>query len=165
MEASSAPLKTAGVFGGSLFSAMHGSLVSSSLIRETTENMPANLGYGSLATPNRDHSVHRGDTRSEGLVHGAPVHDAWGPRLKAAGLTGSISQATLIQRCTQRTHDPTAIRISNEDVSDVAWVVLTRLESLRCKFVPQKELAKTHRSDCLGFKIEGQTQRAIRELD
>ena len=28
----------AGVFGGSLFSAMHGSLVTSSLIRETTEN-------------------------------------------------------------------------------------------------------------------------------
>ena len=35
----------AGVFGGSLFSAMHGSLVSSSLIRETTENVSANLGY------------------------------------------------------------------------------------------------------------------------
>jgi photosystem II P680 reaction center D1 protein len=38
-------LGVAGVFGGSLFSAMHGSLVSSSLIRETTENMSANLGY------------------------------------------------------------------------------------------------------------------------
>ncbi len=38
-------LGVAGVFGGSLFSAMHGSLVSSSLIRETTENVSANLGY------------------------------------------------------------------------------------------------------------------------
>jgi photosystem II P680 reaction center D1 protein len=35
----------AGVFGGSLFSAMHGSLVTSSLIRETTENESANNGY------------------------------------------------------------------------------------------------------------------------
>ncbi|GFP98896.1 photosystem ii protein d1 [Phtheirospermum japonicum] len=31
-------LGVAGVFGGSLFSVMHGSLVTSSLIRETTEN-------------------------------------------------------------------------------------------------------------------------------
>jgi hypothetical protein len=30
-------LGVAGVFGGSLFSAMHGSLVTSSLVRETTE--------------------------------------------------------------------------------------------------------------------------------
>ena len=37
-------LGVAGVFGGSLFSAMHGSLVSSSLIRETTENLSANSG-------------------------------------------------------------------------------------------------------------------------
>jgi len=35
----------AGVFGGSLFSAMHGSLVTSSLIRETTENESTNYGY------------------------------------------------------------------------------------------------------------------------
>ncbi|KAJ4732264.1 Photosystem II protein D1 [Rhynchospora pubera] len=35
----------AGVFGGSLFSAMHGSLVTSSLIRENTENESANEGY------------------------------------------------------------------------------------------------------------------------
>jgi len=35
----------AGVFGGSLFSAMHGSLVTSSLIRETTENESSNNGY------------------------------------------------------------------------------------------------------------------------
>merc|ERR1711993_51688 len=35
----------AGVFGGSLFSAMHGSLVTSSLIRETTENESTNIGY------------------------------------------------------------------------------------------------------------------------
>ncbi|PHT94548.1 Photosystem II protein D1 [Capsicum annuum] len=35
----------AGVFGSSLFSAMHGSLVTSSLIRETTENESANEGY------------------------------------------------------------------------------------------------------------------------
>ncbi|ERN12848.1 hypothetical protein AMTR_s00172p00038240 [Amborella trichopoda] len=34
-----------GVLGGSLFSAMHGSLVTSSLIRETTENESANAGY------------------------------------------------------------------------------------------------------------------------
>jgi photosystem II P680 reaction center D1 protein len=34
-----------GVFGGLLFSAMHGSLVTSSLIRETTENESANYGY------------------------------------------------------------------------------------------------------------------------
>ena len=32
-------LGVAGVFGGSLFSAMHGSLVTSSLIRETTEEV------------------------------------------------------------------------------------------------------------------------------
>ena len=35
----------AGMFGGSLFSAMHGSLVTSSLIRETTENESQNYGY------------------------------------------------------------------------------------------------------------------------
>ncbi|KAG5122340.1 hypothetical protein JHK84_040680 [Glycine max] len=35
----------AGVFGGSLFSDMHGSLVTSCLIRETTENESANEGY------------------------------------------------------------------------------------------------------------------------
>ncbi len=33
-------LGVAGVFGGSLFSAMHGSLVTSSLVRETTETNP-----------------------------------------------------------------------------------------------------------------------------
>jgi photosystem II P680 reaction center D1 protein len=38
-------LGVAGVFGGSLFSAMHGSFVTSSLIRETTENESANEGY------------------------------------------------------------------------------------------------------------------------
>ncbi|KAM6572369.1 hypothetical protein CsatA_016449 [Cannabis sativa] len=35
----------AGVFGGCLFSAMHGSLVTSNLIRETIENESANEGY------------------------------------------------------------------------------------------------------------------------
>jgi len=34
-----------GIFGGALFAAMHGSLVTSSLIRETTENESANYGY------------------------------------------------------------------------------------------------------------------------
>ncbi|KAL5067324.1 hypothetical protein RYX36_018211 [Vicia faba] len=38
-------LGVAGVFGSSLFSVMHGSLVSSSLIRETIENESANEGY------------------------------------------------------------------------------------------------------------------------
>ncbi|KAI4984141.1 hypothetical protein ZWY2020_046513 [Hordeum vulgare] len=38
-------LGVAAVFGGSLFSAMHGSLVTSSLIGETTENESANEGY------------------------------------------------------------------------------------------------------------------------
>ncbi|KAL5098126.1 hypothetical protein RYX36_002453 [Vicia faba] len=38
-------LGVAGVFGGSLFSVMHGSLVTSSLIRETIENESANEGY------------------------------------------------------------------------------------------------------------------------
>merc|ERR1712146_251370 len=38
-------LGVAGVFGGSLFSAMHGSLVTSSLIRETTEKESTNNGY------------------------------------------------------------------------------------------------------------------------
>jgi photosystem II P680 reaction center D1 protein len=38
-------LGVAGVFGGALFAAMHGSLVTSSLIRETTENESTNLGY------------------------------------------------------------------------------------------------------------------------
>jgi photosystem II P680 reaction center D1 protein len=35
----------AGMFGGALFSAMHGSLVTSSLIRETTEDESQNYGY------------------------------------------------------------------------------------------------------------------------
>jgi photosystem II P680 reaction center D1 protein len=39
------PLGIAGVFGGSLFSAMHGSLVTSSLVRETTEEISQNYGY------------------------------------------------------------------------------------------------------------------------
>merc|ERR1712072_84948 len=38
-------LGVAGVFGGALFAAMHGSLVTSSLIRETTENESQNYGY------------------------------------------------------------------------------------------------------------------------
>jgi photosystem II P680 reaction center D1 protein len=38
-------LGVAGVFGGSLFSAMHGSLVTSSLLSETTSNLSLNLGY------------------------------------------------------------------------------------------------------------------------
>ena len=38
-------LGVAGVFGGSLFSAMHGSLVASSLVRETTETESQNYGY------------------------------------------------------------------------------------------------------------------------
>ena len=38
-------LGVAGVFGGSLFSAMHGSLVTSSLVRETTEQVSQNQGY------------------------------------------------------------------------------------------------------------------------
>merc|ERR1712014_125021 len=37
-------LGVAGVFGGVIFSAMHGSLVTSSLLRETTENESANAG-------------------------------------------------------------------------------------------------------------------------
>ena len=35
----------AGMFGGALFAAMHGSLVTSSLIKETTENESQNYGY------------------------------------------------------------------------------------------------------------------------
>ncbi|MBV9385531.1 MAG: photosystem II q(b) protein [Chroococcidiopsidaceae cyanobacterium CP_BM_ER_R8_30] len=38
-------LGVAGVFGGALFSAMHGSLVTSSLVRETTESESQNYGY------------------------------------------------------------------------------------------------------------------------
>ncbi len=38
-------LGVAGVFGGALFSAMHGSLVTSSLIRETSEEISQNYGY------------------------------------------------------------------------------------------------------------------------
>jgi photosystem II P680 reaction center D1 protein len=38
-------LGVAGVFGGSLFSAMHGSLVTSSIIRETNLTESANYGY------------------------------------------------------------------------------------------------------------------------
>ena len=38
-------LGVAGVFGGALFSAMHGSLVTSSLVRETTELESQNYGY------------------------------------------------------------------------------------------------------------------------
>jgi photosystem II P680 reaction center D1 protein len=35
----------AGVFGGALFSSMHGSLVTSSIVRETTETESQNYGY------------------------------------------------------------------------------------------------------------------------
>lgn len=38
-------LGVAGVFGGALFAAMHGSLVTSSLLKETTETESANYGY------------------------------------------------------------------------------------------------------------------------
>ncbi|VXD14181.1 Photosystem Q(B) protein 3 [Planktothrix serta PCC 8927] len=38
-------LGVVGIFGGALFSAMHGSLVTSSLVRETTENESLNCGY------------------------------------------------------------------------------------------------------------------------
>ncbi|MBA0615579.1 hypothetical protein Godav_015702 [Gossypium davidsonii] len=38
-------LSIVSVFGGSLFNAMYGSLVTSSLIRETTENESTNEGY------------------------------------------------------------------------------------------------------------------------
>ena len=38
-------LGVAGVFGGAFFSAMHGSLVTSSLVRETTEDVSQNQGY------------------------------------------------------------------------------------------------------------------------
>jgi photosystem II P680 reaction center D1 protein len=38
-------LGLAGVFGGALFSAMHGSLVTSSLVRETSETESQNRGY------------------------------------------------------------------------------------------------------------------------
>merc|ERR1711912_87695 len=38
-------LGVAGVFGGSLFSAMHGSLVTSSLVKETNNSESANYGY------------------------------------------------------------------------------------------------------------------------
>jgi photosystem II P680 reaction center D1 protein len=38
-------LGVAGVFGGSLFSAMHGSLVSSSLLAETSSDVSLNVGY------------------------------------------------------------------------------------------------------------------------
>ena len=34
-----------GVFGGSLFSAMHGSLVTSTLLSETSGNISLNIGY------------------------------------------------------------------------------------------------------------------------
>jgi hypothetical protein len=47
----------AGVFGGSLFSAMHGSLVTSSLIRETTENESANEGYKFAETMRKSFAV------------------------------------------------------------------------------------------------------------
>ena len=38
-------LGVAGIFGGALFSAMHGSLVTSSLIRETSQDESINNGY------------------------------------------------------------------------------------------------------------------------
>merc|ERR1711904_449521 len=38
-------LGVAGVFGGSLFSAMHGSLVTSSLLSDTLKDVSANYGY------------------------------------------------------------------------------------------------------------------------
>jgi photosystem II P680 reaction center D1 protein len=50
-------LGVAGVFGGSLFSAMHGSLVTSSLVRETTETESQNYGY-KFASFNNSRSLH-----------------------------------------------------------------------------------------------------------
>jgi len=41
------PVGVAGVFGGALFSAMHGSLVTSSLVRETTESESQNTATSS----------------------------------------------------------------------------------------------------------------------
>ncbi len=38
-------LGVAGVFGGSLFSSMHGSLVTSSLLAETSDQVSMNIGY------------------------------------------------------------------------------------------------------------------------
>jgi photosystem II P680 reaction center D1 protein len=38
-------LGVAGVFGGALFAAMHGSLVTSSIIKETTDDVSQNYGY------------------------------------------------------------------------------------------------------------------------
>ncbi len=38
-------LGVAGVFGGSFFAAMHGSLVTSSLIKETSDSESQNYGY------------------------------------------------------------------------------------------------------------------------
>ena len=51
----------AGVFGGSLFSAMHGSLVTSSLIRETTENESTNARL--QIRSRRRNLQHRSSTR------------------------------------------------------------------------------------------------------
>jgi photosystem II P680 reaction center D1 protein len=50
-------LGVAGVFGGSLFSAMHGSLVTSSLVRETTESESQNYIF-QYASFNNSRSLH-----------------------------------------------------------------------------------------------------------
>ena len=44
-------LGVAGVFGGSLFSAMHGSLVGSSLLAESVGDVSLNAGYISCLVP------------------------------------------------------------------------------------------------------------------
>ena len=45
------PFHILGVFGGSLFSAMHGSLVGSSLLAESAGDVSLNAGYISCLVP------------------------------------------------------------------------------------------------------------------
>ena len=71
-------LGVAGVFGGSLFSAMHGSLVTSSLVRETTETESQNYGYKLVTRRDLQHRPCSWILRSSDLpvciIQQLPVH-------------------------------------------------------------------------------------------
>ena len=62
-------LGVGGVFGGSLFSAMHGSLVTSSLLAETNKDVSLNIGY----TFGQEHETYSISRSLHFLLGGWPV--------------------------------------------------------------------------------------------
>ncbi|KAG6503254.1 hypothetical protein ZIOFF_035565 [Zingiber officinale] len=78
----------AGVFGGSLFSAMHGSLVTSSLIRETTENESANECISTMAFNLNGFNFNQSVVDSQGHVI-----NTWADIINRANLGANDSDA------------------------------------------------------------------------